>query len=58
MSRANVSIPLLIVATSIQFGASFAKQIFHPASPAGINMLRTSLAAIFLIALWRPWRAT
>jgi len=59
MSRATVSILLLIVAmTSIQFGASFAKQIFHLAHPAGITLLRTSLAAIFLLALWRPWRAT
>jgi inner membrane transporter RhtA len=57
MSRATLSILLLIVAMiSIQFGASFAKQIFHIVPPAGITMLRTSLAAIFLLALWRPWR--
>jgi inner membrane transporter RhtA len=43
--------------TSIQFGASFAKQIFHLAHPAGITMLRTGLAALFLLALWRPWKA-
>jgi inner membrane transporter RhtA len=59
MSRTASSILLLLVAmTSIQFGASFAKQIFHIAHPAGITMLRTSLAALFLLALWRPWRAT
>lgn len=59
MSRASSSILLLLVAmTSIQFGASFAKQIFDLAHPAGITMLRTSLAAVFLLALWRPWRAT
>lgn len=59
MSRTASSILLLLVAmTSIQFGASFAKQIFDVAHPAGITMLRTSLAALFLLALWRPWRAT
>jgi inner membrane transporter RhtA len=59
MSRATSSVLLLLVAmTSIQFGASFAKQIFDVAHPAGITMLRTSLAALFLLALWRPWRAT
>lgn len=59
MSRTTLSILLLLVAmTSIQFGASFAKQIFDVAHPAGITMLRTSLAALFLLALWRPWRAT
>ncbi len=59
MSRVTSSILLLLVAmTSIQFGASFAKQIFDIVHPAGITMLRTSLAALFLLALWRPWRGT
>ncbi|HYX31906.1 MAG TPA: DMT family transporter [Oligoflexus sp.] len=59
MSRATMSILLLLVAMiSIQFGASFAKQIFDVVHPAGITMLRISLAAIFLLVLWRPWRAT
>jgi len=57
MSRLSVSILILLIAmTSIQFGASFAKQIFDLVHPAGITMLRTSLAAIFLLLLWRPWR--
>ncbi len=57
MSRLSVSILILLIAmTSIQFGASFAKQIFDLVHPAGITMLRTSLAAIFLLILWRPWR--
>lgn len=57
MSRLSVSILVLLVAMiSIQFGASFAKQIFDTVHPAGITMLRTSLAALFLLVLWRPWR--
>ncbi len=57
MSRLSISIFTLCVAmTSIQFGASFAKQIFDLVHPAAITMLRTSLAAIFLLCVWRPWR--
>lgn len=47
---------LLLAMSSIQFGASYAKQIFTQVDPACLTMLRTGLAAIFLLGLWRPWR--
>ena len=41
---------------SIQFGASMAKQLFPVAGPAGTTMLRVCLAAVILLAIWRPWK--
>ena len=42
--------------TSIQFGAALAATLFDRAGPAGTSALRLSLAAIVLLAIWRPWR--
>lgn len=41
---------------SIQFGASIAKQLFPVAGAAGTTMLRVCIAAVILLALWRPWK--
>lgn len=52
-----VSVTLLVLAMlSIQFGATQAKQLFVELSPAVVTMIRTSLAALFLLILFRPWR--
>jgi inner membrane transporter RhtA len=52
-----VSISLLIIGMlSIQFGATMAKQMFGIVHPAAITMIRTSFAALFLLAVMRPWR--
>lgn len=51
------SIILLLVAmVSIQLGAALAKQLFSSVGPTGVTLLRTFLAAVILISLWRPWR--
>ena len=47
---------LLLAMLSIQFGATQAKMLFVELSPAVITLLRTSLAAVFLLVLFRPWR--
>lgn len=38
----------------MQFGAALAKTLFDDAGPAGTVLLRVALAAIVLVALWRP----
>lgn len=51
------SILLLLVAMlSIQSGAALAKQLFPLVGPTGVTLLRTSLAALILLAVWRPWK--
>lgn len=48
-------IPALLVAVvSIQGGAALAKQIFPALGPAGATGLRVSLAALLLLAFFRP----
>ncbi|HYX32981.1 MAG TPA: DMT family transporter [Oligoflexus sp.] len=47
---------LLTGMLSNKLGASVAKQIFSAAHPIGITVLRTSLAALILLAVFRPWR--
>jgi inner membrane transporter RhtA len=46
----------LVVAavTSLQFGAGFAVTLFDELGPAGAALLRLGLAALVLLALWRP----
>ena len=39
---------------SVQFGAAFAKTLFDEVGPGGVVFLRVSLAAVVLLALWRP----
>lgn len=52
--------PLLVLGSmlSIAIGASTAKGIFPLLGPAGTAFVRVGVAAIVLLALWRPWRAT
>lgn len=53
------SIFLLVGAmVSIQSGAAIAKQLFSIVGPSGLTVLRTSLAAVILMAFWRPWKDT
>ena len=52
-------IPYLALAgamVSLACGTSFAKQLFPLVGPAGTATLRVSLAAIILMAVFRPWR--
>lgn len=41
---------------SFQLGAGLAKSLFSSIGPVGATALRQTLAAIFLMALFRPWR--
>jgi len=53
-------VPLLAVAGSIisvNFGAAYAKGLFPLVGSAGVTAVRVGLAAILLLAFWRPWRA-
>src|SRR4051812_31677139 len=47
---------ILIAMVSIQSGASLAKQLFPVLGAPGTTTLRIGLAALMLMALWRPWR--
>jgi len=52
--------PLLAVAgsiVSVNFGAAYAKGLFPLVGSAGVTAVRVGLAAILLLAFWRPWRA-
>ena len=51
--------PIALVITaivSIQFGAALAATLFDRLPPGAVSALRLGLAAIILVALWRPWR--
>ncbi len=45
---------VLIGIGSVQFGAAIAKGLFDYLGPGGTVLFRISLAAVILIALWRP----
>jgi inner membrane transporter RhtA len=48
-------VALVIAAvTSLQFGAGFAVTLFDELGPAGAAFLRLAIAAVVLVALWRP----
>jgi inner membrane transporter RhtA len=51
-----VPAPLLVLAaaSSVQFGAALAATLFDELGPAGTSALRVGLAAIILVAAWRP----
>jgi inner membrane transporter RhtA len=48
---------LLLAMLSIQFGASFAKQIFPIAGAAGMALIRLGFATLILWSMIRPWRS-
>ncbi len=51
--------PVLLVlgaVASVQLGAALAVTLFDEAGPAGTVLLRLALAAVLLVAVWRPWR--
>src|SRR3954454_19944613 len=45
---------VLGAASSVQFGAALAATIFDDLGPAGASALRVGLAAVILMAVWRP----
>lgn len=47
---------LLLAMISIQGGAALAKQLFPSVGAQGATALRLGLAAVMLLALWKPWR--
>lgn len=51
-------ISVLVGMLSVQLGASFAKRLFPVIGAIPTVMLRISIAAIILAAVWRPWKAT
>ncbi len=52
-----LSVSLLLVAmVSLQIGAALAKRLFPLVGAAGATSLRLAIAALILLAVWRPWR--
>jgi inner membrane transporter RhtA len=45
---------VLVAIASVQFGAALARTLFDDLGPGGTVFLRVGLAAILLLALWRP----
>ncbi|MGH9103941.1 MAG: EamA family transporter [Acidimicrobiales bacterium] len=45
---------LVVSSLSVQSGAALARHLFDYASPAGVSLVRLALAAVALLALWRP----
>ena len=55
--RAGAVPPTMLVlgaVASVQLGASFAKSLFDEVGPGGTVLLRVLLAAVLLVAIWRP----
>ncbi len=49
--------PVVLVLTavvSVQFGAGFSATLFDDVGAAGVCLLRLGLAAVFMLAVWRP----
>jgi inner membrane transporter RhtA len=55
MSEQARGVALVVAAvTSLQFGAGFAVTLFDELGPAGAAFLRLAIAAVVLVAIWRP----
>jgi inner membrane transporter RhtA len=55
MSDRDKGVVLVIAAvSSLQFGAGFAVTLFDELGPAGAAFLRLGIAAVVLVAIWRP----
>ena len=55
MSEQARGVALVVVAvSSLQFGAGFAVTLFDEVGPAGAAFLRLAIAAVVLVAIWRP----
>jgi inner membrane transporter RhtA len=55
MSDEARGVALVVAAvTSLQFGAGYAVTLFDELGPAGAAFLRLSIAAVVLLAIWRP----
>jgi inner membrane transporter RhtA len=55
LSNEARGVALVVAAvTSLQFGAGFAVTLFDELGPAGTAFLRQAIAAVVLLAIWRP----
>jgi inner membrane transporter RhtA len=55
MSERARGVALVVAAvSSLQFGAGFAVTLFDELGPAGAAFLRLAIAAVVLVAIWRP----
>ncbi|MEO8608069.1 MAG: EamA family transporter [Chloroflexota bacterium] len=45
---------VIVAVLSVQLGAAIAKQLFETVGPSGVVFLRTLLAGILFIGVWRP----
>lgn len=52
----GIPAPLMVLAaaSSVQFGAAIAATLFDELGPSGTSSLRVALAALILLAAWRP----
>lgn len=50
------SLSIVVAQASINLGAAFAKSLFPIAGPEGVAALRTTISALILLAIARPWR--
>lgn len=57
-ARGPAIVLVLTGITSVQFGSALATTVFAEAGAAGTVLMRTAFAAIVLMVLWRPARAT